>query len=89
MNKETMIDVIKNGEFEMVEFKSSLDQEECGDYPLEALREIVINMIVHRDTMSSSDSIIRIFDDRIEFFNPGRLSACPLIVIQKRQVPFR
>ena len=32
-------------------------------------------MIVHRDYMSSSDSMIRIFDDRIEFFNPGRLMA--------------
>ena len=50
-------------------------REECWDYPLPALREIVVNMIVHRDYMSSSDSMIRIFDDRIEFFNPGRLMA--------------
>ena len=48
-------------------------REERWDYPLEALREIVINMIVHRDYMASSDSIIKVFDDRIEFFNPGRL----------------
>jgi ATP-dependent DNA helicase RecG len=50
-------------------------REERWDYPLPALREIVVNMIVHRDYMSSSDSMIRIFDDRIEFFNPGRLMA--------------
>ena len=50
-------------------------REERWDYPLAALREIVVNMIVHRDYMSSSDSMIRIFDDRIEFFNPGRLMA--------------
>jgi ATP-dependent DNA helicase RecG len=50
-------------------------REERWDYPLEALREIVVNMIVHRDYTSSSDSMIRIFDDRIEFFNPGRLMA--------------
>jgi len=48
-------------------------REERWDYPLEALREIVVNMIVHRDYMDSNDSIIKIFDDRIEFFNPGRL----------------
>ena len=30
-------------------------------------------MIVHRDYRDSSDSIIKIFDDRIEFFNPGDL----------------
>ena len=57
-------------------------REERWDYPLEALREIVVNMIVHRDYMSSSDSMIRIFDDRIEFFNPGRLMAVPGNVFQ-------
>jgi predicted HTH transcriptional regulator len=35
--------------------------------------EIVINMIVHRDYRSSSDSIVKIFDNKIEFYNPGRL----------------
>ena len=30
-------------------------------------------MIVHRDYRDSGDSIIKIFDDRIEFFNPGKL----------------
>ncbi len=43
------------------------------DYPLEAIREIVINMIVHRDYTDSGNSIIKIFDDHIEFFNPGKL----------------
>jgi len=43
------------------------------DYPLEAIREIVINMIVHRDYRDSGNSIVKIFDDRIEFFNPGKL----------------
>jgi len=43
------------------------------EYPLEAIREIVINMIIHRDYRSSSDSIVKIFDEKIEFYNPGRL----------------
>jgi ATP-dependent DNA helicase RecG len=30
-------------------------------------------MIVHRDYHLSSDSIVKIFDTKIEFFNPGRL----------------
>jgi transcriptional regulator len=34
-----------------------------------------INSIVHRDYSSSSDSIVKIFDDRIEFFSPGSLPA--------------
>ena len=41
---------------------------------MDALREIVINMIVHRDYTSSSEAIIKIFDDHIEFYNPGKLS---------------
>jgi len=47
--------------------------EERWEYPLEALREIVVNMIAHRDYMNSNDSVIKFFDDRIEFFNPGKL----------------
>lgn len=43
------------------------------DYPLDAIREIVINMIVHRDYRGSGTSIIKIFDDKIEFYNPGKL----------------
>ncbi len=46
---------------------------ERWDYPLEALREIVLNMIVHRDYTHHGNSSIKIFPDRIEFFNPGRL----------------
>jgi ATP-dependent DNA helicase RecG len=30
-------------------------------------------MIIHRDYRSSSDSIVKIFNDRIEFYNPGKL----------------
>ena len=44
-------------------------------YPLEAVREIICNMIIHRDYHASSDSIVKIFDERIEFYNPGRLPA--------------
>jgi ATP-dependent DNA helicase RecG len=42
-------------------------------YPMEAIREIVLNMIIHRDYRSSADSIVKIFNDKIEFYNPGKL----------------
>ena len=54
-------------------FTGTPQHTEKWQYPLEAIREIVLNMIVHRDYRSTSDSIIKIFDDKIEFFNPGRL----------------
>ena len=48
-------------------------REERWDYPLEALREIVMNMIVHRDYAHHGDSSVKIYDNRIEYFNPGNL----------------
>lgn len=59
----------------MVEFiiTGSPQREERFDYPEDAIREIVINMIIHRDYRESNGSIIKIYDDRIEFYNPGKL----------------
>jgi ATP-dependent DNA helicase RecG len=41
--------------------------------PLEVLREVLINALVHRDYQSSSQTCIFIFDDRVEVINPGML----------------
>jgi ATP-dependent DNA helicase RecG len=46
---------------------------EKWQYPMEAIREIVVNMIIHRDYRSSADSIVKIFGNKIEFYNPGLL----------------
>ncbi len=69
---EIMIFIRKNLMVEYI-ITGNPQREERYDYPLDAIREIVLNMIVHRDYRDSSDSIIKIFDDRIEFFNPGDL----------------
>ena len=58
---------------EYIHKKDEFRRKEQFDYPEEAIREIVLNMIVHRNYRDSGDSIIKIFDDRIEFFNPGNL----------------
>jgi len=49
------------------------ERDEVWEYPLEAVREIIVNMIVHRDYRAQGDSTIKIFQSRIEFFNPGPL----------------
>ena len=46
---------------------------EIPEYPLDALRELVLNIVVHRDYKHHGNSSIKIFPDRIEFFNPGHL----------------
>lgn len=54
--------LFKRGESETVEFKKGFDRE-------------TIETIVHRDYASSSDSILKIFDDHIEVFNPGAIAS--------------
>ncbi|MFH1619521.1 MAG: RNA-binding domain-containing protein [bacterium] len=48
-------------------------REERWDYPLDALREIVINSIVHRDYSGSTTGIVKVFDNKIQIYNSGRL----------------
>ena len=55
------------------DFDGSIQRVETWDYPLEVVRELLVNAVVHRDYMSPSDIIIKVFDDHIQFTNPGRL----------------
>jgi ATP-dependent DNA helicase RecG len=43
------------------------------DYPAEAVREALLNALVHRDYSFSDSTLISIFDDRIEFVSIGGL----------------
>jgi len=54
------------------EVKALIRREE-RDYPEEALREALLNALVHRDYAFSSSTLINIFDDRIEFVSIGGL----------------
>ena len=42
-------------------------------YPLEAIREIVINALVHRDWTRSVDIEVGLYEDRLEVISPGGL----------------
>ena len=46
---------------------------EKWQYPLPAIREFLLNAIVHRDYNNPTDLIIKIFDDSLEITNPGKL----------------
>ncbi len=52
---------------------TGLQRREIWEYPLEALREAVINAIIHRDYLSTGHVQIRLYDDRLEVWNPGTL----------------
>ena len=46
---------------------------ETWQYPLPAIREFLLNAIVHRDYTNPTDLIIKIYDESIEITNPGKL----------------
>ena len=50
-----------------------LYRNEIRDYPEEALREALLNSIVHRDYSFSASTLISVYDDRIEFVSVGGL----------------
>jgi ATP-dependent DNA helicase RecG len=48
-------------------------RDEVWDYPLEAIRESIINALCHRDYTMPSNTEVRIYDDRLTIWNPGGL----------------
>ncbi|MFH1412802.1 MAG: RNA-binding domain-containing protein [bacterium] len=51
--------------------EKSFRREDKFDYPIKALREAIINALIHRDYYNSADVRVFILDDRIEIVSPG------------------
>lgn len=52
-----------------------LYRTDTRDYPEEALREALLNSLVHRDYSISASTLVSVYDDRIEFVSVGGLPA--------------
>jgi ATP-dependent DNA helicase RecG len=53
---------------------AGLTRQEGPEYPFEAVRELLVNAIAHRDYNLQGDNIhLNIFSDRLEVQSPGRL----------------
>lgn len=66
-----------------VEIKGMLRVQKPGNYPREALREILLNALVHRNYMGSMVQM-RVYDDKITVWNIGTLPEMLTIADLKR-----
>ena len=53
--------------------KDHLTRVEAYQYPPDALREAIINAVVHRQYMSRQQTTIRVYPNSVEIYNPGNL----------------
>jgi ATP-dependent DNA helicase RecG len=77
---DLMSSIKKNLKME-VKIRDALERMERWEYPLPAIREGIINAICHRDYGETSNVQVRIFDDRLEIWSPGKLP--PGITVDK------
>lgn len=63
-------------------------QDRPKDYPLEAVRETVVNAVAHRDyTIVVTDIELSIYSDRMEVISPGRLPNT--VTVEKMKFGYR
>ena len=70
---DQMISFVKRNLKVKATFGAGVERKEEWEYPLLALREGIINALVHRDYALNSNVQVRIFDDRLEIWSPGGL----------------
>jgi ATP-dependent DNA helicase RecG len=75
-----------------IDVKAWIDEggrrQERWDYPLDAVREAVVNAIAHRDyTITVSDIELSIYSDRLEVISPGRLPNT--VTVEKMRAGYR
>lgn len=58
---------------ESIEVSEGMFRKNIPFFPIEVVREIVVNALVHRTYTTRGDIFINIFPDRLEIHSPGRL----------------
>ena len=47
--------------------------DEIYELPTQAIRELIVNAVIHRNYMMSSSVQVAVYDDRVEISSPGSL----------------
>lgn len=69
---ETIIKSLINKRYIFTE--KSFQRKEVWDYPMEAVREAILNAIVHRNYhVANAEIQIKVYDNFIWFYSPGKL----------------
>ena len=71
---EQAVEFVRRNTEVSAELEDGSRRTERWSYPEEAVREAIVNAVVHRDYLLSSTNIeLSIYDDRLEIVSPGRL----------------
>lgn len=70
---EKALSFVKNNLQKSIDIRDEAKRKEKYLYPIDVIREAIVNAIAHRDYFSKDSIQIYIFSDRIEITNPGSL----------------
>lgn len=73
LQAERTADLLFTKYSEAVVSYAGIRRVETRPIPPVAVRELVLNAIIHKDYSANSPVLIRVYGDRIEFWNPGSL----------------
>ena len=72
---DKIMDVLRLKYLKAYIFYEGMHRREKLEYPYKALREAVINALVHRDYTNTSNLQIKVFDDKLVMYNGATLSS--------------
>jgi ATP-dependent DNA helicase RecG len=85
---EQALDFVRRNTEVRARIDSGGQRQEDWDYPLEAVRETLVNAIAHRDySISVIDIDLSIYADRLEIISPGRLPNT--VTVEKMRAGYR
>lgn len=70
---ETALAFVARNTQQAIQITGKAERDVIAEYPVEAVREALVNAICHRDYATIGTIQVRIYSDRMEVWNPGSL----------------